>query len=377
MKNIINKKSLIIIISVIIVIIIMVGFIKFIYPKSCISNINNNYSIQNYDKVVKYKSKLDFIKNYLKNDDEFNKINCKLKISEAIIEIENSNFKNALDSINNIEISDEVLNNKINELLDEIHYNLAVEFLEDEDYKQAKEEIEQVKNNEYEKLQETKNNIYYEYAKQCFDKKDYEKAIVMFEKTKDYKESKTYINKSYIEQAESCIDYGNFKQAKKIYNSLPNKFKYNGIKVSTRKKQIKNIESVLKVIGKKEATKSYCQTKNVWKYDGRWDSWYIDEPSPLEYIELDLKLNDDGTFNLYGEVNFYAFDDFSTLQEYCVAKIVSKSIEMKNIKKIPATYKIDKYTKLLYSDGKFKIKYSEKDNYSINFYNLYTSTVTY
>ena len=32
---------------------------------------------------------------------------------------------------------------------------------------------------------------------------------------------------------------------------------------------------------------------------------------------------------------------------------------------------------MITNDVKFQIKYSKKDNYSVNFYNLYKSTVTY
>lgn len=380
MKKKISKENLTIIIVIILLIIITalgIGFGGFISPQNCISDINDNYNSQRYDEVIKYKSSLGSIRDYLKNDDEYKNVEIKLKISEAIIEIKNKNFKKALDSIQDVKTSDETINNRINELLDDIHYNLAIEYLENKDYKQAKEEINNVKNNNYEKLNETKKNIYYEYAKQCFNQKKYLEVINSLENIGDYKESKEYINKSYVEEAEKCIDNGNFEEAVSIYNYLPDNFNYNGIKVSTRKKQLKDIKNVIKVIGKKEATKSYCETRNVWKYDGRWNSWYTDTPSPLEYIDLDLELNDNGTFNLYGKVYFNAYDDFSTLREYCTAKIVSRYIEINNIKEIPTTYKIDQYTKLLYSNGKFKIEYSEKDDYSVNFYNLYKSTVTY
>lgn len=411
-NNKLSKRiSLIILVVCLTIIMLITIHILFIYPNNCINNINNNYNLQQYDIVTQYSSKLNTIKSYLKsNQEKYNEIQYKVKTSEAIILFENKQFSDALHVLAEIETPDETTNARINDcryelgkqylekkqydkaleilkdvknkndvdnLLDKIYYNLSLKYLSKKDYKKAIEEIEKIKDKKYDKLEETKKQIHYEYGIHKFDLKDYDAAIAQLKIVGDYKESKKYTNNAYIAKAEELIEDNQLSAAKKIYDSLSDKANFNGIKASTRKKQLNKAKDMINATGKKYATKTYCESRNVWKYDGRWENWYIDKPDSSEYIDTSLELNEDGTFNIEGIVYFYAFNNFSSLQKYCNARIISRTIEMKNIKNIPSTYKIDKNTKLLYSNGKFSIKYSVKDDYSTNFYNIYSSEVTY
>lgn len=412
-KKIKHKKHIIIILTLFIIIISLISaiFIKIIYPQNCIISINDNYSLQQYIEVSKYDSKLNIIKDFLNpNDDEYKEIQYKVKISNAIISFENKQYDIALSELEQIELIDENVKAKINDckyeltkkyinekqynnalkfieqvnnkedisdLKDTIHYNLALEYLQDKKYKNALDEIVEVKNKDYDNLQNTKSKIHYEYGKFFLGKKDYNGGISQLEQAGDYEDAKTLVINAYIEQAEKYIKAEKFDEAKNIYNFLSEDAEYNGVKVSVRRYQLSKFSGLIDATGKKYATKSYCDVKNVWKYDGRWDKWYYDTTNNSEYINTSLKLNNDGTITLNGSVYFYAFNNFSSLAEYCTAKIISKTIKIENISSIPSTYNLDDDTKLLYSKGKFSIKYSKRDDYSINFYNLYTSSVTY
>ncbi len=411
-----NSKKIIKIISISIVVIILLIIsifivIKNILPRKYISNINSNYDTKQYKKVAEYNSKLELIKEYLgDNYDEYKLIKYKVQYSNAMALFEQGEYDKSLTNLQKIEPLDENIQNLINnckyelvkkyinetkyndalellkdvinkedilDLEDKIHYNLAFEYLNEKDYKNALEEISKVQNKDYENLNNAMKQIHYEYGKCFLEQRDYTSAIIQLEQAKEFEDANTLINNSYIEQAENYLKDGNAKEAKEIYNQLSDEFEYNGIKVLDRKNQLNKFAQLIESTGKKYATKSYCESRNVWKYDGRWENWYLDTPNSREYIDTSLMLNDDGTVTLSGTVYFYAFDNFSSLQRYCNAKIVSRDIKIYNITSIPSTYDLDSNTKLLYSNGTFSIKYSKKDDYSTNFYNLYTSSVTY
>ena len=111
-----NKKIVIMAISVIILVAIILIGAFIIYPNICISNINKNYSLENYDKVVYYSGKLGIIEQYLKNDDEkYIDVQYKVKLSEATLLIQNNNFYEALCRLEEIEKKDNAIKEKINE----------------------------------------------------------------------------------------------------------------------------------------------------------------------------------------------------------------------------------------------------------------------
>lgn len=411
-KSKIKTKTTVILIIIFTILIIVASLIKkYIYPQKYIEAINNNYDLEQYSEVSKYISKLDILNNYLKNDKQkYETIQYKVKFSQALILFENNQFEESLNSLLEIEIKDDLINAKINDckyelgkisleakqydqalkyfqevtskddindLLDSIYSKLALKYLKENKYTDALTEINKTINKNTENYQNIKKQIYYEYGKHQLDSNDYNGAIYNLQQAQDYEDSTTLINNAYIRKAEQYIKSRNLQEAKKIYDSLSSDLEYNGIKVIDRKNQLNKLANLINITGKKYATKTYCESRNVWKYDGRWKNWYIDTSDSSEYIDTELILNDDGTATLKGTAYFYAFNNFSSLSQYCQAKIVSRQIEIKNITSMPSTFEIDENTKLLYSKGTFTIKYSERDNYSTSFYNMYISTVTY
>lgn len=417
-RNMNNKaKRITLIVTIIIVVICLIisistwVIIKKILPQKYISFINENYDSTQYKKVAEYEPKLDIIKEYLKDDnDEYKKIEYKVRDSSATILVNTKNYEMALQELKKIELEDNNIQRKINDckyelakqyinkeryapalkLLDDVvdkddtiqlkdkaHFNLALVYLKSRDYSKSLEEINKISNDQYENLEITKKQINYEYGKYYFNIEKYESAISYLEQAKDYEDANTILNNAYIEKAEKYIKQGNIQEAKNIYNFLPNDIEYNEVKVSVRKNQISKFSNLINATGIKYATKSYCESRNVWRYDGRWDNWYIDVPDDSEYINTNITLNNDGTVTLKGTVYFYAFNNFSTLADYCKANIISKTIKLENLNSIASSYDLDDNTKLLYSNGVFSIKYSKRDDYSTSFYNLYMSSVTY
>ena len=88
-------------------------------------------------------------------------------------------------------------------------------------------------------------------------------------------------------------------------------------------------------------------------------------------------LNDDGTATVTGTVTFQRFTDYSSIGAYCSPSKTSRTFKISNVTSIPSKFEIDSNTTLHFSNGRFRVEYSLKDDYSAHFYNKYTSSVTY
>ncbi len=268
------------------------------------------------------------------------------------------------------------------------HYNVVINYddtnsklilcgtklLESKEYEKSLDIFEMVETDEVAQL---KN---YASGMKSLNNGSYEEAKKSFNSAGDYNDSKSMINACDLMIAENHCKNGNFAEAKKIYSSLPEGFTYNGISASGRISLLNNSQNLINSIGKWTASDYYIESRNIYKRTGSWDSWYW-SPSVSNLtgqdLELSCTMNSNGTFNITGEVSFYKCDNYSSLSEYCKAKETSKSFTISNVTSMPASYKIDSYTTLNYSGGVFSIKYSETDNYSSYFYNVYSSSVTY
>ncbi len=252
-------------------------------------------------------------------------------------------------------------------------YQCGVKLFDNKDYKNALTVFETINTDEVKQLKDYANGM-------CtFNDKNYEDAKKIFESTGDYKDSKTMINACDLMIAENHCLNGNFDVAKQIYSSLPTDFAYDNISAQGRLNLLNNSSALINAMGTWKASDNYIETKNVNKRTGRWESWYLGHDNVLSGQELKFSftMNSDNTFDIEGDVSFYKFDDYSSLSAYCKAQITSRSFAFRNVTTIPANYQIDNNTTLIYSGGVFSVKYSERDNYSTYFYNVYSSSVTY
>lgn len=218
---------------------------------------------------------------------------------------------------------------------------------------------------------------HYASGQKSFGSGAYAEAKKSFTSAGTFRDSQTMVYACDLMSAEGCCKDGNFSTAKSIYAGLPEDFTYNGISAASRLGLLNSSQALLDAMGKWTATSNYIETRNVYKRNGSWDSWYHDNVLSGQTLEISCTMNDTNTFDIKGKVVFYKFDDYSSLSEYCKAKSTTRSFSIYNVTSIPSSYQIDSYTTLNYSNGVFSIQYSERDNYSSYFYNLYNSSVTY
>jgi len=408
MKKIKLNKKIVCIVSVTLIIAIFILLvIRFcIYPKILIKNVNEKYEQEQYDKVSKYYNKIKIIDSFVKNREERNILEYKIKYSTAFVLYNNSEYFDSLKIIESIVIPDDkskyienecnynmalkhisendfytavdyllIVNDKSDkeELLDQCYYNISLELLNQKNFEGALSMVEKIKKID---IKEFKKQIYYEYGMSYYNLENYNLSINKFEKAKGYKDAETYYNNSCILNGEKLINSGNYSSALENFDKVPSDIDFNGMNIGKRKTQLANAIELEKNMGKKNAISTKLETKNVWKYDGRWDSWYVDKTSN-EYIEIYLKLNDDGSFNISGKAMFYVYDDFSSLAKYVIPKSKISYFDFKNVYEIPSEVWLDTNTKFSYSNGIYRLDYYKEDNYSTNFYNIYQTTISY
>ncbi len=245
-----------------------------------------------------------------------------------------------------------------------------------EDYATAVTQLE-ASSSEIDHVADFLPQVYFEYGKALLDDEYFASAIKYFEKAGEYPEAKTYVTGAALLRAESTFRDGELNNAKKEFAALPQDFSFEGIKVADRVKALNNASAFMAICGEWTATSNYIESRNVYKSSGSWDCWYIDGTMSSQKLEIRCVMNDDGTFTIKGKVSFYRFTDYSSLKAYCQATSTTRNFTISNVTKMPSSYKIDSNTTLYYSNGKFSLEYYVRDDYSVNFYNKYTSSVTY
>jgi len=322
--------------------------------------------------------------------------------------LKNENYSDALKEYQ-LAIGYKDAENKAEETNKAYHYQKAEEFLKEEYYLQAIEEYELSLG--YDNSKDRIKECYYYAGIAKMNAAEYEDAIAFFENADNYEDSnqkliesnylygkKLFVNKSftksekYLEAAgdyeiakgllnaakgEEYLHSNNISKALEFYNKVPSNCTIEGYDIQGRKNNLNKLKVFSDICGTWKATSNYISVKNIWNYDGRWDSWYIDETIPSQSLTIKCVVNNDNTVTVTGKVYFYVYNNYSSLKVYCQASSTSRSFEWKNVTSIPRSTNIDNDTTLTYSNGVFKISYSKTDNYSVNFHNVYSSTVTY
>lgn len=207
---------------------------------------------------------------------------------------------------------------------------------------------------------------------------------------KKYSDAKSYFSKCKVEDAEklcTACDYliaenhyqnGELNTAKKLFEALPKDYAYNnGVKVSVRLETLEKFKDFVALCGTWKPTDNYIESRNIYSRSGSWNNWYYDSVISDQSITIKCVINNDSTITVNGEVSFYRFTDYSSLQKYCNATQTTKTFTIKNVAQIPASYVVDSNTTLKFANNIFSISYYVKDNYSVSFYNTYTSRVTF
>ena len=289
------------------------------------------------------------------------------------------------------------------------HYEQAESYMANKDYEAAITEYEA--SNGYESAADKIKECGYQAGVVKLDAGEYEAAIALLEKAQGYDGAGEKLDEANYLQGEKLFLAGDYAKASEYldaageygfayslsnaaqgelsladddlgsaveyYQNVSDGCVIEGFDVQGRRNAIMNLSNFAAISGTWRATSNYIEVKNIWNYDGSWDSWYIDETDSGQKLKIECKLNDDNTVTVKGKVSFYKFSDYSTLAKYCNAHMTTKSFEWEDATSIPASTDLDSYTTLKYSNGAFYLSYSERDDYSVNFHNVYSSSVTY
>lgn len=210
-----------------------------------------------------------------------------------------------------------------------------------------------------------------------FKNKSYSDAIKYYTAAGNYKDAADKINASNLMTAEDKLKNGYLNEAKTILSKLPTDYSYNGISVKGRLDILESHKALVNACGKWTASYNYIESRNVYRRTGSWDSWYCDKVLPDQSITIKCCMNNDATFTIKGSVTFERFTSYSSLSSYCYPTATTKQFTFSKVGGISTSYSLDNNTTLKYSNGTFSISYSERDNYSAYFYNLYKSSITF
>ncbi len=255
-----------------------------------------------------------------------------------------------------------------------VNYANGMEQVEKENYDKALEYFE--KAGDVEDAAKRIGQAHYVLGKKAIST-DTESARKHLQAAGDYKDAKDLLKVCDLMDAEQEAQAGNLNKALSMFKKLPANLSYQKINAGERVKLLESNQAFLNVCGKWRASKNYIESRNVYTRTGSWDSWYLDEVETEQTITVRCILNKNGTFTLKGTVSYYYFNNYSSLSSQCKARLTTESFEAKNLKTLPATVRIDDSTTLSLTNGIFSVKYSYRDDYSMYFYNVYSSSVTY
>lgn len=231
------------------------------------------------------------------------------------------------------------------------------------------------------KSKETKDSDLYIKASNYFlgikalEDKDYKSAQSYFIKGENYKDSQALLN---VSLGEYYIAQNNYETAVSFYSKVPKTLKVKDINIQARKTLMNRISSFKNIKGSYYAKSNLIKTTNVSRRNKKkYYGWHIDKPVNQQYLNLRYSVNKDGTINLTGTVSYYRYTNCSTLRDSLKHEIATVRINLRNLKSIPTNVTIASHVKLKYKKGIFTLEYSEKDNYSIYYYNVYKSTVSF
>ena len=232
----------------------------------------------------------------------------------------------------------------------------------------------------FDKAKETKDSDLYIKASNYFlgikalEDKDYKSAQSYFTKGENYKDSQALLN---VSLGEYYIAQNNYEAAVSFYSKVPKTLKVKGVNIQDRKTLMNRISSFKNIKGSYYVKTNLIKTTNVSKRNKKKYWWYIDKPVNQQYLNLRYSVNKDGTIDLTGTVSYYRYTNCPTLRDSLKHELATVRINLRNLKSIPTNVTIANHVKLKYKKGIFTLEYSEKDNYSVYYYNIYKSIVNF
>lgn len=161
--------------------------------------------------------------------------------------------------------------------------------------------------------------------------------------------------KKLLLNAKNKMNGGNLNEAKRILEKLPSKFKYDGTKVSTLKKQLSSKSDWLSLCGRWITTSGQKRVDQVWDYDGSSEGWYRNFDKGEESLSIRCKLLKNGKVKVVTEGSLPIYTSYSVISE----GLESGTVELSTTKTMSGmgTIKIDKYTTMTISTKGITVNY--------------------
>ena len=177
--------------------------------------------------------------------------------------------------------------------------------------------------------------------------------------------------------AEEANKNDDLKTAYETYLEVPTDLEVEGFDVQGRRSLFTRdaAADAARLCGTFDATSNDTSVVDKGRY--YQDGWELTNVHSGQYIDISAHMNDDGTFDFTGYVNYYAFTEYSVLREYTEGEIMTDLISIEGVNKFPKNYDSGIFSDLTYKDNKFTLHYKYVDNYSTYFKYIYESKVVY
>ncbi len=161
--------------------------------------------------------------------------------------------------------------------------------------------------------------------------------------------------KELLLMAEDEMKDGCLNTAKNILKKLPSKFKYDGTKVSTLKKQLSSKSAWVALCGRWTTTGGQMRVTQVWDYDGRSEWWYRDFAKGEESISVKCQLLKNGKVKVKISGQLPIYTTYSSIQE----GVKTGTVGLNTTKTMTSmgTIKIDRHTTMTLSSTGINVNY--------------------
>ena len=202
----------------------------------------------------------------------------------------------------------------------------------------------------------------------------YLEAQAVFEKLGDYECAKDLAT---VCKAENEFSKGNYTTATSYYQAVSDKAETPGFPIQAKKANFATRITLEKMTGNyypsyNQITMDKYKKKKVvgwWHNVGTWGQQYL----TISYTE-----NEDGTFNVNGEVQFMRYTKYAKKKSGIKQGPYKLPIELKNITQFPEKIQLAKGVSLTYQHSVFHLNYSKTDtNKKAKTKIVYKSQVTY
>lgn len=213
---------------------------------------------------------------------------------------------------------------------------------------------------------------YYGQGEELLKRKDYEEAANSFRCAEGYADAAAKITTCSFLTAEDYFADGSLNTAKKLYDSLPSDFEYNGVTVAERLETLNKYKAFLPLCGRWDASDSANRVKTI-SSSSRY--YWIGKPDATHgQITVKCVIGSDGKVTVRGEVQFLRYSNFSA-SSYLLSTTREKISFSQTVTKANFAFKVGNLT-LSHSANGYRAKWQVKEK-SGTATNTYSADYTY